>query len=43
MNEEDIHRVLELEPDAEVLPGLVARRALRRALLIPGEWSMYGA
>lgn len=34
--DEDIHAVLACEPDAEILPGRLSRRALRRALLIPG-------
>ncbi len=34
--DEDIDAVLACEPDAEILPGRLSRRALRRALLIPG-------
>lgn len=34
--DEDIDAVLDREPDAEILPGRLSRRALRRALLIPG-------
>lgn len=34
--DEDIDAVLAGEPDAEVLPGRLSRRRLRRALLIPG-------
>lgn len=33
---EDIDDVLAREPDAEILPGELTRRQLRRALLIPG-------
>jgi uncharacterized protein YbcC (UPF0753/DUF2309 family) len=34
--DEDIEAVLGRESDAEILPGRLSRRALRRALLIPG-------
>ncbi len=34
--DEDIDAVLAGEPDADVLPGRLSRRSLRRALLIPG-------
>jgi uncharacterized protein YbcC (UPF0753/DUF2309 family) len=34
--EDDIDDVLAREPDAEIIPGKLTRRQLRRALLIPG-------
>lgn len=34
--DEDIDDVLSREPDAEIIPGKLTRRQLRRALLIPG-------
>ncbi|MBE7494016.1 MAG: DUF2309 domain-containing protein [Verrucomicrobiaceae bacterium] len=34
--DEDIDDVLNREPDAEIIPGRLTRRKLRRALLIPG-------
>lgn len=34
--DEDIDDVLAREPDAEIIPGRLTRRQLRRALLIPG-------
>lgn len=34
--DEDIDDVLSREPDAEIIPGQLTRRQLRRALLIPG-------
>ncbi len=34
--EEDIDDVLSREPDAEIIPGRLTRRKLRRAMLIPG-------
>lgn len=34
--DEDIDDVLNREPDAEIIPGKLTRRQLRRALLIPG-------
>ncbi len=34
--DEDIVAVLDHEPDAEIIPGRLTRRQLRRALLIPG-------
>ncbi|MFN7564409.1 MAG: putative inorganic carbon transporter subunit DabA, partial [Prosthecobacter sp.] len=34
--DQDIDDVLSREPDAEILPGQLTRRQLRRALLIPG-------
>jgi uncharacterized protein YbcC (UPF0753/DUF2309 family) len=34
--DEDIDDVLHREPDAEIIPGRLTRRQLRRALLIPG-------
>ncbi|MBE2281880.1 MAG: DUF2309 domain-containing protein [Prosthecobacter sp.] len=34
--DEDIDDVLSREPDAEIIPGKLTRRQLRRALLVPG-------
>ncbi|MGV3658719.1 MAG: putative inorganic carbon transporter subunit DabA [Prosthecobacter sp.] len=34
--DEDVEDVLAREPDAEIIPGRLTRRQLRRALLIPG-------
>ena len=34
--DEDIDAVLSREPNAEILPGRLSRRELRRAMLIPG-------
>ncbi|MCX6837064.1 MAG: DUF2309 domain-containing protein [Verrucomicrobia bacterium] len=36
IHDEDIDDVLNREPDAEIIPGKLSRRQLRRALLIPG-------
>lgn len=36
IREEDVDAVLAQEPDAELLPGRLTRRQLRRAMLIPG-------